>query len=158
LFAVATLIVGGLVATTTTAVTAAGMASWTTAGNGLNNWRSQPDETTINAANVSTLAPKWVYHPGGDVSATPSVQDGAVYVPDWSGHVAKLDAATGSVIWRVDLDAATGIPISAGLVTSRSTPTVQGCTPTSCTKASPPPRRLRPRSSRTTRAASSAGT
>ena len=126
LLAAATLIIGGLMASTT--VTASGSADWTTAGNGLNNWRSQPDETTINRSNVSTLAPKWVYHPGGDVSATPSVRDGAVYVPDWTGHVEKLDAATGNVIWRVNLNAATGIPATAGLVTSRSTPTIQGST------------------------------
>lgn len=126
LFAVATLITGGLGLSPT--ASAAGTASWSSAGNGVNNWRSQPNETTINASNVATLAPKWVYHPGGDVSATPSIQDGAVYVPDWTGHVAKLDAATGGVIWRVDLNAATGIPLTAGLVTSRSTPTIQGST------------------------------
>lgn len=118
------------VGTTVTAGVASG-ASWTSAGNGPNNWRYQPAETTVNASNVSALAPKWVYHPGGDVSATPSVENGAVYVPDWTGNVAKLNATTGDVIWTVNLNAATGIsmdPPYGGLVVSRNTPTVQGNT------------------------------
>jgi polyvinyl alcohol dehydrogenase (cytochrome) len=107
---------------------AAPPASWTTAGNGVNNWRSQPAESTIGTANVATLAPKWIYRPGGDVSATPAVDGGAVYVPDWTGHVSKLDAATGAVIWRTELNALTGIPEAEGQVVSRTTPTIQGST------------------------------
>ena len=103
-------------------------ASWLNHGNGLSNWRSQPSEEKLDRDNVGQLAPKWVYHPGGDVSATPSVEGNAVYVPDWTGNVARLDAATGNVVWKTNLNAATGIATSAGLVTSRDTPTIAGDT------------------------------
>ncbi|MET0594410.1 MAG: PQQ-binding-like beta-propeller repeat protein, partial [Polyangiaceae bacterium] len=35
----------------------------------------------------------------GDVSATPAVVEGQVYVPDWSGKLTRFDAATGNVVW-----------------------------------------------------------
>lgn len=101
-----------------------GIGSWTTAGNGLANWHNQPSESKINSGNVQHLAPKWVYSAAGDVSATPSVENGAVYVPDWGGKVTKLDAATGAVVWQVDLPGLTGV--SGAL--SRNTPTISGNT------------------------------
>ena len=97
---------------------------WTMAGQNVINWRYQPFEDTISRDNVGKLAPKWVFTTAGDVSATPSVSDGAVYVPDWAGYLYKLNAATGAVIWQVNLSTLTGIP---GEI-SRSTPTLAGST------------------------------
>jgi outer membrane protein assembly factor BamB len=42
---------------------------------------------------------KWAFDAGGDISATPAVAGGQVYVGDWSGMFQRLDAVTGSVVW-----------------------------------------------------------
>ena len=107
-----------------TATAAPTTASWTSAGNGVANWRNQPDEKTINPGNVQALSPKWIFTAAGDVSATPSVESGAVYVPDWGHKVSKLDAATGALLWQVDLPTVTGVPGAL----SRNTPTIAGNT------------------------------
>ena len=73
--------------------------SWSMSGQSATDLRSQPSETTINASNVNTLATKWVFTTGKDVSATPTVVDNVVYVPDWSGHLYAIDAETGKAIW-----------------------------------------------------------
>jgi polyvinyl alcohol dehydrogenase (cytochrome) len=68
-------------------------------GQSATDLRSQPAETTISASNVNTLAAKWVFTTGGDVSATPTVVGDVVYVPDWSGHLYAINAETGAAIW-----------------------------------------------------------
>jgi polyvinyl alcohol dehydrogenase (cytochrome) len=62
----------------------------------------------------------------GDVSATPAVYNGAVYVPDWGGKFTKFDAQTGSVIWQDDLGTILGQ--AAGSVDSRTGPAISGDT------------------------------
>jgi polyvinyl alcohol dehydrogenase (cytochrome) len=93
---------------------------WSMAGQNLSNWRFQPFESKIDKKNVNKLTPQWVFTTAGDVSATPSVSDGAVYFPDWGGYLYKLNRKTGAVIWKVFLSDLTGIP---GTV-SRTTPTL----------------------------------
>lgn len=119
-------VLAALVALGAVSVAPAGAApaGWPDAGNGLANWRYQPAEKTIEKGNANKLAPKWVYHPGHDVSATPSVEAGAVYFPDWSGNVTKLNAANKAVVWTTSIAAVTGVP---GAV-SRTTPTISGNT------------------------------
>jgi polyvinyl alcohol dehydrogenase (cytochrome) len=73
--------------------------SWPMSGQSANDLRSQPSETTISVANVNTLTSKWVFTTGSDVSATPTVVGGVVYVPDWSGHLYAINAGTGMAIW-----------------------------------------------------------
>lgn len=97
-------------------------ASWSMSGQGIANWRFQPDEKKLNAHNVGSLTPAWVATLAGDISATPAVVDGAVYVPDWGGNVSKLDAKTGAVIWSKSVGALIGIPGSK----SRTSPAVVG--------------------------------
>jgi len=53
-------------------------AQWPIAGQDLSNSWNQPAEHLINPANVQTLAPKWVFITGSDVSATPTVDGDAV--------------------------------------------------------------------------------
>src|ERR1700676_826638 len=72
---------------------------WRTAGQNLNNSRSQPAEHSISPANVKDLNPKWVFTTGGDVSATPTVDGDAVYFPDWGGNLFAVEKETGRLIW-----------------------------------------------------------
>jgi len=69
------------------------------AGQNLTNSWDQPAEHQISTANVSHLAPKWIFTTGGDVSATPTVGGGAVYFPDWAGNLFAVSAKTGKQIW-----------------------------------------------------------
>ena len=74
-------------------------ADWTMSGKTVTNWRYQADENKINASNAGSLHQRWAATLGGDISATPAVQGGALYVPDWSGSITRLNATTGAVVW-----------------------------------------------------------
>jgi polyvinyl alcohol dehydrogenase (cytochrome) len=82
---------------------------WPMIGHDPANTRDQPFEHGIRPANVHRLATKWVATVAGDVSATPAVVDGAVYVGDFGGKLWKLDAETGEVIWSHMVSDYTGI-------------------------------------------------
>lgn len=89
--------------------------SWRMGGHDRLNTRHQADERRISPANVARLAPRWVLATDGDISATPAVADGVLYVPDFAGYLYKIDARSGAVIWKVRLPAV-----------SRGTPAVVG--------------------------------
>src|SRR5437899_3671914 len=72
---------------------------WRIAGQNLSNTWSQPNEHSINPANVKGLKPKWVFTTGGDVSATPTVDGDAVYFPDWAGNLFAVKKDSGKLIW-----------------------------------------------------------
>jgi len=97
-------------------------ASWVSAGHDLSDSRTQPDETTIGVGNVGRLAPKWTFTTHGDVSATPTVDGGVVYFPDWGGYLNAVDASTGALVWQAQLSSYPGL---AGAV-SRSSPAIDG--------------------------------
>jgi polyvinyl alcohol dehydrogenase (cytochrome) len=82
---------------------------WPMAGHDLGGSRNQPAETAINSANVGTLAVKWSFTTGASVSATPTVESGVVYFPDWAGNLYALDASTGKQIWQTQISSYTGI-------------------------------------------------
>jgi polyvinyl alcohol dehydrogenase (cytochrome) len=109
-------------AAATAAVAAAGLPQlgldWRMGGRDPANTRSQPFEWRISPRNVARLAPRWVHTTAGDVSATPAVVHGAVYVPDWGGKLWKLDAETGAVVWSRSISEYNGI---AGSI-SRTSP------------------------------------
>src|SRR5438270_429989 len=118
--ALAALSVSGLVIV---AAYASSTPSWSMSGQGITNWRYQPDEHKLTAGNVkSQLGQRWVATLGGDVSATAAVVDGRVYVPDWSGKFTALDAATGAVVWQDNVGSLVGRP---GAI-SRTSPAVSG--------------------------------
>lgn len=97
--------------------------SWSMGGQGITNWRYQSDENKITAGNIkSQLSVKWAATLTGDISATPAVVDGVVYVPDWGGKFSALNADTGAVIWQDDVAALAGV---AGAL-SRTSPAVSG--------------------------------
>jgi polyvinyl alcohol dehydrogenase (cytochrome) len=97
-------------------------AEWTLAGLNLSNTRHQQAEYLLSRLNVSGLAPRWVFSAAGAISATPAVESGAVYFPDWGGQLWKLEAQTGQVLWSHGVSEYTGLPGSV----SRVTPAVAG--------------------------------
>jgi polyvinyl alcohol dehydrogenase (cytochrome) len=100
------------------------LPEWPSGGQNLGDDRYQPDETTINVSNAARLAPRWTLLMAGDVSATPAVVDGVVYVPDWGGYISAINASNGDVIWQRLISSYNGI---AGSV-SRTDPVVDGDT------------------------------
>jgi polyvinyl alcohol dehydrogenase (cytochrome) len=82
---------------------------WPMIGHDPSNTRDQPFEHRIGPENAHRLATKWVAMMAGDVSATPAVVHGAVYVGDFGGMLWKLDAKTGDVIWSHLVSDYTGI-------------------------------------------------
>ncbi len=50
-------------------------------------------------ANVNTLAPKWTFTTGADVSSTPTVVSDAIFFPDWAGNLYAVKPLDGSLIW-----------------------------------------------------------
>jgi polyvinyl alcohol dehydrogenase (cytochrome) len=83
---------------------------WPMANHDPRGSRNQETETTITAANVAQLAPRWVLNASGNVYATPLVVAGAVYVPDQGGKMWKVDANTGAVLWSTSISDYNGRP------------------------------------------------
>lgn len=94
--------------------------SWTTAGGGYLNQRFAPGEWKINRTTVKGLVPAWTLTTTGDISATPSVEGGTLYVPDWGGTLYSVDTQTGKPNWQAKLSDYTG---NANSVT-RNTPAI----------------------------------
>lgn len=92
------------------ALSAYGQSQWPTAGQNLNNSRSQPAESLISPANVKNLRPTWVFKTTNDVSATPTVVGDAVYFPDWGGNLYAVNKVGGSLIWSHKISDYDGIP------------------------------------------------
>jgi polyvinyl alcohol dehydrogenase (cytochrome) len=100
----------------------AGATLWPAAGNDLTNSRNQPNETRINTSNVSTLTPMWVFRTGGDISATPTLDATAVYVPDWAGNLYAIARSNGQQIWSKKISQYDG----ASTAISRVSPALHG--------------------------------
>jgi polyvinyl alcohol dehydrogenase (cytochrome) len=93
-------------------------SDWASSGQNNHNTRNAALEHSINASNVGSLEPKWVFTTAGDVSATATVVNGVVYVPDWGGKLWAIDAKSGKAIWSHDVSDYTGTPGT----TSRTSP------------------------------------
>jgi len=83
---------------------------WAMAGQNLDDNHFQAAEHTISPANVGRLAPRWTATVGGAVSATPTVYDGTVYVPDYGGKLSAIDAQSGHICWSRTISSYTGVP------------------------------------------------
>jgi polyvinyl alcohol dehydrogenase (cytochrome) len=77
--------------------------------------------TQINTRTASKLTLLWSYQTAGNVSATPTVEQGGLYVPDWAGMLYKLNPATGALIWSQSVSTYTGLP---GQSLSRTSPAI----------------------------------
>ncbi len=121
---------GALALTLALAVTPAafgalsGAGDWTSSGYDTSNTRYNAAETSIGVGNVGKLGVKWKLHTQGDVSATPAVQDGTVYVPDFAGNLYAVNAQTGVPRWTVNIATLTEIPGDH----ARATPAISGNT------------------------------
>ena len=78
-------------------------AAWVRFGRDLANTRAVADETTLDTATVTDLAPAWEVDGILGVSGTPAVADGMVYLGDWTGHLRALDAESGDEVWQHEL-------------------------------------------------------
>jgi polyvinyl alcohol dehydrogenase (cytochrome) len=107
----AVVLTGGVMAAGSAAAQSAG--DWPMAGQNLHNTRSAQGEHAIGLDNVAKLSPRWTLDTDGNVSATPTVADGVVYVPDFGGTLWAVDAASGQVKWSKKISDYTGIPNDA---------------------------------------------
>src|SRR5437660_8199157 len=62
------------------------------------------EHSRINPSNVSSLQLAWTFATGDAVSASPTVVDGVVYVGSWDGYFYALNAHSGSLIWKFQVD------------------------------------------------------
>ena len=118
--------VAGILAIGTSAAMAlpstAAPGQWPMAGQNINDTHAQPAEHAISPANVGSLTPKWALTTAGAVAATPTVDHGAVYVPDFGGKLWALAADSGQALWSHTVSSYTGV---AGDI-SRTSPAVYG--------------------------------
>ena len=84
---------------------------WTSFGQNVCNSRSTALAGVLGPQTASKLSLKWTYKAAGDVSATPAVVDGDVYVPDWGGMMSRIDGRTGHAVWSISVGALIGVPI-----------------------------------------------
>jgi polyvinyl alcohol dehydrogenase (cytochrome) len=87
---------------------------WSMFGGDVCGTRSGLASDPITAQTVQHLAMKWKFSAAGDVSATPAVVGGQVYVGDWAGMFYRLDAATGQVAWSRSVTDILGLSSDGG--------------------------------------------
>src|SRR4029077_19459524 len=83
---------------------------WSMAGQNIDDTHFQAAEHEISPATVGRLAPRWTLTTAGAISTTPTVDDGAVYVPDYGGKLWAGAAGSGRVLWSQDISGYTGVP------------------------------------------------
>src|ERR1700677_4175583 len=86
-----------------------GPGQWSMAGQNIDDTHYQAAEHEISPANVGRLAPRWTLTTAGAISATPTVDDGTVYVPDYGGKLWAVAAGSGQVLWSNDISSYTGV-------------------------------------------------
>lgn len=82
---------------------------WTNYGHDLENTRLQDAERGIGPAEASTLGPVWTFSTvaaggGGDIVGTPVVAGDCLFVGSTKGWVFGLNADTGKIVWRRNLE------------------------------------------------------
>jgi polyvinyl alcohol dehydrogenase (cytochrome) len=89
-------------------------SGWPMFGQNVCNTRAAASGGPINPHTVSKLATQWAFDAAGDISATPAVVDGQVYVPDFGGMIYRIDAHTGSAVWSKSIANLVGLTDDAG--------------------------------------------
>ena len=93
---------------------------WRTFGHDDANTRHQDRERVISPGDAPTLSPAWTFStldaPGnGDITGTPVVADGCVYVATNRGWVFALNADTGALVWKAQVPYGGGVNSSVGV-------------------------------------------
>jgi polyvinyl alcohol dehydrogenase (cytochrome) len=105
---------------------------WPMYGHNACNTFSTRGEKTITVQTAKKLGVKWTFDAAGEISATPAVVGGQVYVPDWGGMLNRIDASTGKAVWSKSVADLAGFGSDAGeweggapdQIVSRTTPLV----------------------------------
>jgi polyvinyl alcohol dehydrogenase (cytochrome) len=77
--------------------------NWPMYGRNLQHTFSNP-HSRINPRTVKTLQKRWFFATADAVTASPTVVDGVVYVGSWDGFFYALDADTGGLRWKFQVD------------------------------------------------------
>jgi polyvinyl alcohol dehydrogenase (cytochrome) len=94
------------------------LASWPTYGHDIRQTRSGGSEGPT-LAQVPTLAERWRFESSaGDFTGTPVVANGVVVAGDYSGAVYAIDAVTGKLRWKKQLDG----PVDASAAINMNAP------------------------------------
>ena len=96
---------------------------WPNWGNGLHNHRNSGNNG-INRHNAKNLSLDWMVTLHGDISATPSIENGRLYIVDWAGFAYCLRESDGSIVWEKNLVTLLGLNLTS--VVSRTTPALVG--------------------------------
>jgi polyvinyl alcohol dehydrogenase (cytochrome) len=76
------------------------MADWREFNHDAQGTRNASEESCLTPKNVGSLKVKWSFATPAQVSGTPAVVSGHVYVGDFTGTVYSLDEHTGSLVWK----------------------------------------------------------
>ena len=103
---------------------------WPSYNHDVCNTRAPSASGGLTPQTAAKLAVKWTYAAAGEVTMTPAVVGGQVYVGDWGGTMARIDAATGNVVWSKAVADLAGLTADGGgppdPVIVRATPIVSG--------------------------------
>ncbi len=94
--------------------------AWSMYGGNVCNTRAGLPSDPITPQTVSGLGVKWKFTAAGDISITPAVVGGQVYVADWGGMLYRIDAATGQVVWSASVADILGVSADGGTDASAS--------------------------------------
>jgi polyvinyl alcohol dehydrogenase (cytochrome) len=78
---------------------------WPSYGGNFSNTRTQSHEKSIAASDAPLLTPAWTFSTksagaAGDITGTPAVADGCMYVGSSRGWVFSVNADTGKLLWK----------------------------------------------------------
>jgi polyvinyl alcohol dehydrogenase (cytochrome) len=96
--------------------------NWPMYGGNLRHTFSNHD-SSITAMNVGKLKKSWSFTVGDAISASPTIVNGVVYVGSWDGYFYAINARSGSLIWKFQVDCQnTIIPIPPQCLAPDQTP------------------------------------
>ncbi len=84
--------------------------NWARFNFNLENTGTNPYENVLGTDNVADLAFRWRNCATTYLWASPAVVDGAVYVGGWDGSICAIDAATGTLLWKIPTQNQAGPP------------------------------------------------
>ncbi|MEA2350218.1 MAG: hypothetical protein QOG41_2474 [Thermoleophilaceae bacterium] len=98
--------------------------AWRNYGADFKNSRTQFHENSISAADAPLLTPAWTFSTvksggAGDITGTPAVADGCMYVGSSRGWVFSVNADTGKLVWKTKLPFGGGVNSSVTVAQRR---------------------------------------